>query len=83
MIGAFSVQSNYLHILLLGRFVNGIGSSIVACIPESWLISEALKNKSNDTDKIDNYSKYLSDIFGLVRYFIIANALGLMRIFTV
>lgn len=60
-IGALSTKSLLLPVLMLGRFVNGIGTSLLFSAPESWLVGEANKDKDG--------SKYLGETFGLVCYF--------------
>ena len=40
-LGACSTESDVLGVLILGRLVGGIGSSLLHCAPESWLVGEA------------------------------------------
>ena len=40
-LGAISTRSNVLGILLLGRVVGGIGTSLLFSAPEAWLVGEA------------------------------------------
>ena len=57
-IGALSTKSLLLPVLMLGRFVNGIGTSLLFSAPESWLVGEA--------NKVEDGPEYLGETFGLV-----------------
>jgi MFS transporter, MFS domain-containing protein family, molybdate-anion transporter len=57
--GAWSTKSPLLTILLLGRVLSGIGTSLLFSAPESWLVGEAQKS-GDDPD-----GKYLGETFGL------------------
>ena len=47
-IGALSTKSNVLTVLLLGRVLSGIGTSLLFSAPESWLVGAATSaNQSN------------------------------------
>ena len=61
-LGAASTKSNLLTVLLLGRVMSGIGTSLLFSAPESWLVGEATKEETGDVD-----GKYLGETFGLVR----------------
>ena len=39
-VGALSVRSVELHVLLLGRLASGVGTSLLFSAPESWLVGE-------------------------------------------
>jgi len=56
--GALSTKSSKLGVLFLGRFLNGIGTSLLFSAPESWLVGESMKET--------NGGKYLGETFGLV-----------------
>jgi len=56
-IGALSTKSLLLPVLMLGRFVNGIGTSLLFSAPESWLVGEA--------NKVEDGPEYLGETFGL------------------
>mmetsp|Transcript_6807 Transcript_6807/g.6388 ORF Transcript_6807/g.6388 Transcript_6807/m.6388 type:complete len:570 (-) Transcript_6807:412-2121(-) len=58
--GAASTTSSLLGILLLGRVLSGIGTSLLFSAPESWLVSEAQKKETGDSE-----GKYLGETFGL------------------
>jgi len=56
-LGAASTKSPLLGMLLLGRVLSGIGTSLLFSAPESWLVGEALQyEKGGD---------YLGETFGL------------------
>jgi len=56
-LGAASTKSNLLILLLAGRVMSGIGTSLLFSAPESWLVGESMKvNKASD---------YLGETFGL------------------
>jgi MFS transporter, MFS domain-containing protein family, molybdate-anion transporter len=57
--GALTTKSSLLSILLLGRVLLGIGTSLLFSAPESWLVAEA-QNSGADPD-----GKYLGETFGL------------------
>jgi len=57
-IGALSTKSNLLAVLVLGRLVNGIGTSLLFSAPEAWLVSESSKQGSEA-------GEYLGETFGL------------------
>ena len=59
--GAASTKSNVLGVLLFGRVMSGIGTSLLFSAPEAWLVGEAT-NKENGEDG----GKYLGETFGLV-----------------
>ena len=61
-LGAASTKSNLLTVLLMGRVMSGIGTSLLFSAPESWLVGEATKEETGDVD-----GKYLGETFGLVR----------------
>lgn len=56
-LGALSTKSSLLGLLLLGRLVNGIGTSLLFSAPEAWLVGEATQ--------ITNGGSYLGETFGL------------------
>lgn len=56
-IGALSTKSLLLPVLMAGRFLNGIGTSLLFSAPESWLVGEANKDEEGP--------KYLGETFGL------------------
>ena len=56
--GAASTKSGILAVLLLGRVMSGIGTSLLFSAPEAWLVGEAMKKKDG--------GKYLGETFGLV-----------------
>ena len=58
-LGALSTKSSLLQVLLLGRVLSGIGTSLLFSAPESWLVAEA-QNSGFDYD-----GKYLGETFGL------------------
>ena len=58
-LGALSTKSVVLQVLLLGRVLSGIGTSLLFSAPESWLVGEA--QKSGD----DPNGKYLGETFGM------------------
>jgi len=58
-LGAASTKSNVLSVLLLGRVMSGIGTSLLFSAPESWLVGEAMKDKEGDG------GKYLGETFGM------------------
>jgi len=60
MLGAASTKSNVLAVLLLGRVMGGIGTSLLFSAPEAWFVGEASKKDNGDTD-----GKYLGETFGL------------------
>lgn len=57
-LGAASTKSPILTVLLLGRIMSGIGTSLLFSAPESWLIGEAVKEENGS-------GKYLGETFGL------------------
>jgi len=57
-IGALSVRSTTLSVLMLGRLAGGIGTSLLFSAPESWLVGEHIKGGYD--------GKWLSQTFGLV-----------------
>ena len=59
VLGALSTKSSLLTVLLLGRLVNGIGTSLLFSAPEAWLVGE--------TTQIPDGGSYLGETFGLVR----------------
>ena len=58
--GALSTKSPLLGVLLFGRVLSGIGTSLLFSAPESWLVAESQKS-GDDPD-----GKYLGETFGLV-----------------
>jgi len=56
-LGALSTKSALLSILLLGRLVNGIGTSLLFSAPEAWLVGES--------SQIQDGGAYLGETFGL------------------
>uniref|UniRef100_A0A7S4IG48 Molybdate-anion transporter n=1 Tax=Odontella aurita TaxID=265563 RepID=A0A7S4IG48_9STRA len=56
-LGAASTKSPLLWVLLAGRMLSGIGTSLLFSAPESWLVGEALKT--------DKGGEYLGETFGL------------------
>jgi Protein of unknown function (DUF791). len=59
-LGAASTKSQILWVLLLGRVMSGIGTSLLFSAPESWLVGEAMS--------VESGGKYLGETFGLVSY---------------
>lgn len=57
--GALSTKSPLLLVLLFGRVMSGIGTSLLFSAPESWLVGEAQKS-GDDPD-----GEYLGETFGL------------------
>ena len=62
-LGAASTKSQILGVLLMGRMLSGIGTSLLFSAPESWLVGEATKKEMGDVD-----GKYLGETFGLVSW---------------
>lgn len=60
-LGAVSTKSPLLQVLLLGRVLSGIGTSLLFSAPESWLVGESQKG-GDDPD-----GSYLGETFGMVR----------------
>lgn len=58
-LGAMSTKSPILAVLLIGRILSGIGTSLLFSAPESWLVGESQKS-GDDPD-----GKYLGETFGL------------------
>lgn len=58
-IGALSTKSPLLMVLLFGRVMSGIGTSLLFSAPESWLVGESQKS-GDDPD-----GEYLGETFGL------------------
>mmetsp|Transcript_37377 Transcript_37377/g.42721 ORF Transcript_37377/g.42721 Transcript_37377/m.42721 type:complete len:562 (+) Transcript_37377:59-1744(+) len=58
-LGAMSTKSPILAVLLVGRILSGIGTSLLFSAPESWLVGESQKS-GDDPD-----GKYLGETFGL------------------
>lgn len=58
-VGALSTKSPLLAVLLFGRVMSGIGTSLLFSAPESWLVGES--QKSGD----DPNGEYLGETFGL------------------
>ncbi len=56
-LGAISTKASVLHLLVIGRILSGLGTSLLFSAPESWLVSES--------QKIDPESPELSKTFGL------------------
>ena len=61
-VGALSTKSPLLAVLLFGRVMSGIGTSLLFSAPESWLVGEAQKS-GDDPD-----GEYLGETFGLVGF---------------
>lgn len=59
-LGAASTKSQILWVLLLGRVMSGIGTSLLFSAPESWLVGETMS--------VESGGKYLGETFGLVSY---------------
>jgi len=57
--GALSTRSPLLAVLLFGRVMSGIGTSLLFSAPESWLVGEAQKS-GDDPD-----GEYLGETFGM------------------
>lgn len=58
-LGAASTKSNMLAVLLMGRVMSGIGTSLLFSAPEAWLVGEATKDEEGEG------GKYLGETFGL------------------
>eukprot|EP00535_Pseudo-nitzschia_heimii_P001075 CAMPEP_0197189032 /NCGR_PEP_ID=MMETSP1423-20130617/19013_1 /TAXON_ID=476441 /ORGANISM="Pseudo-nitzschia heimii, Strain UNC1101" /LENGTH=589 /DNA_ID=CAMNT_0042641045 /DNA_START=197 /DNA_END=1966 /DNA_ORIENTATION=+ len=58
-VGALSTKSPLLGVLLFGRVMSGIGTSLLFSAPESWLVGESQKS-GDDPD-----GEYLGETFGL------------------
>ena len=58
-LGAISTKSNILGVLLLGRVMGGIGTSLLFSAPEAWLVGEAGK---------EGVESSLGETFGLVSF---------------
>lgn len=56
-LGASSTKSNILGVLLLGRVMGGIGTSLLFSAPEAWLVGEAGR---------EGVESSLGETFGLV-----------------
>jgi len=56
-LGAASTKSQILWVLLFGRVMSGIGTSLLFSAPESWLVGEAMSKESG--------GDYLGETFGL------------------
>jgi len=56
-LGAASTKSPLLWVLLLGRVMSGIGTSLLFSAPEAWLVGEAMEKKKG--------GDYLGETFGL------------------
>jgi len=59
-LGAASTKSNVLGILLLGRVMSGIGTSLLFSAPEAWLVGEATGKEIGEEG-----GKYLGETFGM------------------
>ena len=57
-LGAASTKSNILGVLLMGRVLSGIGTSLLFSAPESWLVGEAMSKEKG--------GQYLGETFGMV-----------------
>jgi len=57
--GALSTKSPLLAVLLFGRVMSGIGTSLLFSAPESWLVGESQKSG------VDPDGEYLGETFGL------------------
>jgi MFS transporter, MFS domain-containing protein family, molybdate-anion transporter len=76
-LGAASTKSPLLSILLMGRVLSGIGTSLLFSAPESWLVGESQKS-GDDPD-----GSYLGETFGRVRYIPYLNFLCSLFISTI
>jgi MFS family permease len=56
-LGAYSTKSNLLGVLLAGRVLGGIGTSLLFSAPEAWLVGEAGR---------EGVESSLGETFGLV-----------------
>ena len=56
-LGAVSTQSSSVNVLFVGRALGGVGTSMLANAPESWLVTE-FQSEGDD-------GRWLSDTFGL------------------
>lgn len=59
-LGAASTKSSLLNVLLLGRVMSGIGTSLLFSAPEAWLVGEATSEEAGEDG-----GKYLGETFGL------------------
>jgi len=59
-LGAASTKSNVLGVLLMGRVLSGIGTSLLFSAPEAWLVGEATGEEIGEEG-----GKYLGETFGL------------------
>lgn len=59
-LGAASTKSNLLGVLLIGRVLSGIGTSLLFSAPEAWLVGEATSEEMGEEG-----GKYLGETFGL------------------
>jgi len=57
--GALAVRSNVLALLLIGRVMGGIGTSLLMSAPESWLVGDAMR---------EGLGASLGAIFGLAYF---------------
>jgi len=57
ILGAASTKSGVLGVLLLGRVMGGIGTSLLFSAPESWLVGDAMT--------VEGGGDYLGETFGL------------------
>lgn len=58
-LGATSTKSNLLSVLLMGRVLGGIGTSLLFSAPEAWLVAEANR---------EGVGASLGETFGLVSF---------------
>jgi len=56
-LGAATTKSNVLGVLLMGRVLSGIGTSLLFSAPEAWLVGEAMSKEKG--------GQYLGETFGL------------------
>jgi hypothetical protein len=56
-LAAISTRSSILAVLLLGRLMGGIGTSLLFSAPESWMVGEMINEKHD--------GKYIGQTFGL------------------
>jgi len=56
-LGAASTKSNVLGVLLMGRVLSGIGTSLLFSAPEAWMVGEAMSKEKG--------GQYLGETFGL------------------
>ena len=62
-VGSFSVYSNSIPVLFLGRALGGIGSTLLCSSPEAWLVSQAANHQASSPSF--SSCKFLGETFGL------------------